>query len=248
MRVGSVLSQPKWMILAIVMAILIPTAVRLGFWQIDRLEERRETNRVWEHRLSSDPVPWNVFADNDETLEPADQQYLRVEIEGEYLPGQLLVLNRPLHETNGHWLATPLRTDSGDTVIVVRGWVPFEVRTPADVALTAPEGRVRLDAIVVPSETDPNGEPVTVDGLVRYMDITVMSAHYDFALGDVYLQSMTEGPTRYPEVLPLPDVTDEGSHFFYVIQWFAFAIIGAVGFGAMVRREAARGVATTDEG
>ncbi|RLE12233.1 MAG: hypothetical protein DRJ28_09405, partial [Actinobacteria bacterium] len=50
-----ILKQPRW-ILAIVVGVVITLAfVRLGFWQLDRLDERRVANTTSEARMS-EPV------------------------------------------------------------------------------------------------------------------------------------------------------------------------------------------------
>ncbi len=54
------LRQPKWIIATVVVLALAAVFVRLGIWQLDRLEERRLTNAVGETRLDAAPVDFSI--------------------------------------------------------------------------------------------------------------------------------------------------------------------------------------------
>ena len=242
-----VLSSPRWLVLAVVMAFLLPLSVRLGFWQVDRLEERRESNAIWATRLAAEPVPLEVILSSGDTLPSEQRRYLRVEAEGAFLAEeQVLVRNRSLDGQSGNWVVTPLELAGGEVVAVVRGWVPQGVTDPFDPVVAPPTGDVVIEGVLVPGERPVAFGPTDPDEgrLERFalLDLERLGDQVDRPLGTEYLQqtSFEASLDLAPELLELPDIDDEGSHLAYAIQWFSFALIGTVGFVALLRREAAR--------
>ena len=242
-----VLGSRRWLAFAIVVAVLVPSAIRLGFWQVDRLEERRATNAIWGVRLDAAPVPLEAILDAGNTLPSEQRRYLRVAVEGTFLAGeQVLIRNRSLDGQSGSWVVTPITLETGSVLAVVRGWVPLGVTDPFDPVLDPPSGRVALDGVLVPGERPVAfGPSDPVEGrLTRLalLDLDRLGVQVGAPLGQEFVQQTSDekGVELPPELLELPDVEDEGSHLAYAIQWFSFAIIGAIGFLALVRREAAR--------
>ena len=242
-----VLSRPRWLVFAVILAVLIPTSVRLGLWQLDRLEERTQQNVVWGARLDADPVPIEVILDAGATLPSEQRRYLRVTMDGTYLPTeQVIVRNRSLDGRSGSWVVTPMRLGDGVVVAVLRGWIPLGITDPLDEVLDPPAGGVSLEGVLVPSErpvalgpTDPGDGRLT---RLALLDLDRLGRQVDEDLGSEYVQQTSEelGVSLPPELLDLPDLTDEGNHLAYAIQWFSFALIGLAGFRALARREAAR--------
>lgn len=240
MKVRAVLARPRWFILAVLMAVLVPGSVRLGLWQLDRLDERMARNVIWEHRLAADPVPLDVVTSNTSTLTPEDVRHLRVVVEGTFVAEeQVLVRNRPEGGRNGNWVVTPMVRDDGSTLAILRGWVPFEAVDPADRRLTPPPGLVRVEGVLVPGE-EPTGLGPRDEGEGRLprmvlLDLERLGRQMGADLGGYYVQQTSPGDL--PSLVTLVDVDDNGPHLAYAIQWFSFALIGAAGFAALVRRE-----------
>lgn len=55
----------QWVIITLVALLLIPTMIRLGFWQMDRHDERAARNRLVAEALAADPVPVERLAAPD---------------------------------------------------------------------------------------------------------------------------------------------------------------------------------------
>lgn len=240
-RAWLVLTRPRWLVLTFLMLVLVPLAVALGFWQLDRLEERQLTNSVWLLRLGMDPVPWEVAAADPESMDAEDLRFLRVVVEGQYVPGeQVLVRNRARDGVSGHWVVTPLVTPEGGAVAVVRGWVPFDLEEPDDPRAVPPTGTVRVEGVLVPGEEPTSLGPTNPEGrLTRLalLDLERLSHQSGLELGVAYLQAVPTAEEGLPAPLELPDPTYEGPHLGYAIQWFAFAAIGLVGYGALIRKQ-----------
>ena len=90
--------------------------VRLGFWQLDRLEQRRARNTLLASRLGAAPAPWS-----DTTA----IRYRRVTLSGvaDY-DREIVLVGRSRGGSPGVNLVTPVRRRGSDTAVLVnRGWV-----------------------------------------------------------------------------------------------------------------------------
>ena len=101
---------------ALVVAIV---CVRLGFWQLDRLGQRRARNAILAARLTLPPLPV------ERGTTPDSARNRRLIARGVYdFGGELISPGKSFDGTPGVALLTPLRLADGSTVLVDRGWVP----------------------------------------------------------------------------------------------------------------------------
>ena len=96
---------------------------RLGFWQLDRAQQKLDLQARLQARavlppLSPTELPGDAAA--------AQAQYDRpVQLRGRWLSEHTLYLdNRQMNARQGFYVLTPLRLPSGDAVLVQRGWMP----------------------------------------------------------------------------------------------------------------------------
>src|SRR5262245_32816096 len=87
------LLRPKWIAFTLGMVLLIVVMINLGFWQLRRLDQRREFNAAVEARYDTAPQPL------DEVLtpgtDPRDVQWLPVIANGTYRPEETIhIVNR----------------------------------------------------------------------------------------------------------------------------------------------------------
>lgn len=231
----------KWILSHVLVVALIIAMILLGFWQLQRLDDRRERNDAIESR-TAEPVA--VVGD---LVSPADPlsiggefEYRIVEATGVYQPAdEVLVRNRTYEGRPGYWVLTPLLLDDGDAVIVNRGWIPNDLgATP-----TPPAGQVRVLGMVQPSRTaeglqrDDPAEGVLTE--VARPDIGRLAQQISYPLLPVSIQLEAQAPPAgdLPRMLSRPAL-DEGSHFSYAVQWFIFTIIAVVGYPLVLRRVA----------
>jgi len=93
--------------------------VRLGFWQLDRLGQRRARNAIVAARLALPPLPVERGTSADSA------RNRRLIARGVYdFAGELTSPGKSFDGTPGVALITPLRLADGSTVLVDRGWVP----------------------------------------------------------------------------------------------------------------------------
>lgn len=224
-----------------VLAVLVAVVcIRLGLWQLDRLDQRRALNSTYREALA---LP--VLDLRDDTLaavraRPDAFAYRRARLTGTPDPGGDVVWRgRSLDGRPGVNILTPYRSPGG-AVMANRGWAPSadaaNVRLrPLREAVADPIG------VLIPLPDAPEqARPVflgTPDGRVlsvQLPDAALLARHVPDLL-PLYAQLLPDQPappglTR----LPLPDLADEGPHLSYAVQWFAFAGIALFGFLSVV--------------
>lgn len=202
--------------------LLAAVAVRLGFWQLARLDERREANRVELSGRSLPPLRLNAPSGIDSVLHGR-----RVIASGRFDPaGEIILRNRAHNQAPGVHLVTPFRLEGSDEVAwVLRGFAfaPDGMKPPKVSA--ADTGVVELSGIGASfPQTEDGGQPVSFDGATTYrrLDESVLLRKEPSSLkGFIYLEGDTAGVGRLPAVPP--PALDEGPHFSYALQWFGIA-------------------------
>lgn len=231
------LRQPKWLVAAVVVLALAALFVRLGVWQLDRLEERREENRVGQTRFSATPVDLETaLAEAGSDLESL--RYRRVAVHGVFDPADEVLIRSQVHLGQaGYHVITPLQSDPA--VLVNRGWVPLtEDQPPA--AAAPPKGEVAILGWVALTQTRPalgREDPPGRQGVLSRVDIDRIGQQVRYSLAPVYVVALEEPDGELPAPVRPPEFSDEGPHLGYAIQWFGFAAIGLVGFYFLLRRK-----------
>lgn len=230
--------RPLWLLSHLFALSLVVLFVSLGFWQLDRHEEKATRNRTVEARSAQPPV------DVGELLAGRsvdDLRYRRASAEGRYASeAQLLIDNRSNDGLPGAWVVTPLRLGDGSVLAVSRGFQGFEsgAIAPPD----PPAGRVEVVGSVVPWDdrdcgvrTDEGGTPVGAACLSREATEEVAGG----PLLPVVLQLTSSEPAEGAGLVPVPPPElDAGPHRSYAVQWFIFTTIGLVGYPLVLRRVA----------
>lgn len=227
------LFTPRWVLVHVSVVSLTAFMVFLGFWQLDRLEQRRERNAAIETNTRSEPVPATA------AMGVKQNEWRRVRLSGTYINDKtVIVINRSQDGVAGDNIAVPFRTESNGIFLVNRGFVPLTVssRTSPDQPLEL-VGYVRLtqdrrtlgaiDANVVGTKEFQRFD------LPRIKTATGLDMNTGY-----FVQLIEESPspgTGFPTPVPLPEV-DEGSHFSYAMQWFFFSSVAFVAWIAVIRR------------
>ena len=251
--------------------------VRLGFWQLDRLEQRRAGNAGLAERIAAEPITLSGAP-----LDTSGLVMRRARLSGQW-DGELAVAlaGRSRGGAPGVHVLTPLRTADGGAVLIDRGFVPSaDAATVAGPELRASgeatvEGRLRPLSPVAATEGSmreagasegPAGGAATptgtgagaATGAGAEAESAVWPAlptwfarspdgignHVPYDLAPLYLvaeERTGEGP--YPAPAAPPEL-DDGPHLGYALQWFSFAAIAVLGWGAMVLKARATRDAT----
>jgi surfeit locus 1 family protein len=241
---------PRWIITTIVVIAAIGVMIRLGFWQLDRMEQRRMFNQRVEIQLNSPPLDLNQALAQG-SLEPDDlntMEYRQVIVRGQYRLSETVVLrNRVWQNQPGYHLFTPLYLDGSEFALLIdRGWIPLDQREmenwgqydePGEVLV---QGQIRLAQnnrrFGVPDPTLAPGQ----NGLEAWNAVNIerITGQVQGKLLPVFVVA---APDHDNTVMPYrmieqPDLS-EGSHLGYAIQWFSFAAVLAVGYPIFVRKQ-----------
>lgn len=230
--------------------VLVVGFVQLGMWQLDRLDERRTSNSLIEERGAAPPAPLQELI----ALHGADPDGLvhrRAIVAGRYRQDlEFFSIGRTYGERSGTLVATPFELADGTLMIVVRGLVPSDTAGPPAEGFDPPSGAVTLTGRLDDGEEPLRiGEPAPEGGIITSISRVDLDFIDTWIPGDVapvsLLLDSQDPEATGPFPVPVPDEElTEGSHLGYAIQWFAFALIVAVGVGYLVWRA---GVDVRDE-
>jgi cytochrome oxidase assembly protein ShyY1 len=243
------LFSSKWLGYLLLAAIFATACVFLGRWQMDRRAETlAEINRVLSN-YSAAPVPFAAVRDEFNELEP-EKEWTQVEMKGQYdAAGQRIVRNRPLNGQPGYEVVVPFKLESGETVVIDRGWLPIGNNNPGrpDTIPAPPEGDVT--AVVRLKAGEPTLQRGAPDGQLASIDLPTYAAELEYPiLTGAYGQLASESPAAPEMPLPFPmPSTEEGTHLSYSLQWFAFGVLMFVGFGYAARQQARNAAIDAEE-
>ena len=216
--------------------------IRLGFWQLDRLDERQQRNAAIQAELDRPIVDLNA-----EPVPAEGLAYRRLRVHGTFDPGHEIVLsNRSYSGQAGVHLVTPLRIDGMDAAVLVdRGWIPASQASGEARAGFALSGTVEVVGLARPSQDEPSitwladptrGPDAPALGSWRFLNLPAIQAQIPYPLLPVILEaSEPVGGQPLPKPQTEIDVS-EGPHMSYAIQWFAFAAIALLGGAAWMVR------------
>ncbi|MDO5677979.1 MAG: SURF1 family protein [Propionibacteriaceae bacterium] len=223
----------RYIAIVVIGIMLAITFVQLGRWQLDRLDQRRDRNaNVVAHE--SEPVrPYQELMNRE--IGDQDQWY-RVSATGEYLPQQFQVRYRSLDGAYGSEVLGVLKTDEGEHLLVNRGFLPRQGAAPtAELPPTLP-GTVSIVGFVQRNQQGDDVAMTPHEGQLRLINSESIGASMGIELVNGYVSVLESTPADSSELTPLgrPSL-DEGSHFSYALQWFAFTVIGVIGLVVLIR-------------
>lgn len=227
------LLRPGWVLTHLVVIAIAVSFISLGLWQVRRHYEQVEENTRVEAQLASSPAAL------EDALASSDIDLLPVRATGTFAADeQLQLAPRSRNERPGFEVLAPLRLDDGRALLVNRGWMPLDSELPAppagEVTVT---GRLRTPFDSRQVLTDDAG---TIT-LVSSVDTDVLAEQVDDLITEGWLEVVDE-QAREQGVLPRPaepPVLEAGPHLNYAAQWFAFTIIGLIGYPLLLRRRLA---------
>ncbi|KIH97203.1 hypothetical protein LP52_20945 [Streptomonospora alba] len=226
-------------------ALIVPSFIWLGFWQLDRWEDKSAEVARQEANMAADPVPVGRLTAPGEDVS-ADEQWRRVTATGHYdAEHELLVRNRDGSRGVGLHVLTPLVTADGTALLVNRGWIeqPPTATSRPDVP-PPPEGRVTATGRLRFSETEESTGIRVRDGLpegqIMIVDVDRIAANLPYPVYGGYAELTEQRPegTDPPEQVPAPEA-NTGMNLSYAVQWWVFTGIAVGGWIFLMRREIA---------
>jgi cytochrome oxidase assembly protein ShyY1 len=230
--------RPAWMLSHLLVLGLILATLSAGFWQLDRLDQRREANQLVQERAEIAVQPLDAVL--AETEELKDLAFRQVSVRGTFRSEhEYLISNRTFDSSPGFWVFTPLVTADGRAVIVNRGFIARAIVQQELDDFDAPEGEVEVSGLLFESVGGGRFAQGSEFKELSRPDVAQMQTVVHETLAPMYLQ-LTDSNQQLPVALDPPD-RGEGPHFSYAVQWFIFMTIGVIGYPLVLRRIAGGG-------
>lgn len=230
----------RWLLATIIVLAAMATMIRLGFWQLDRLEQRRAANAALTAVLASDPLPLTADLHSETPDALKDRQ---VVAEGAFdFEEQVILLVQNWSGQPGVHLLTPYVLDGTDTAVIVdRGWVPQRDVNAADLDKYNTAETGSLNGFVALSQPlsrygNAAAQPEGPQGEVYRVDVEMLQAQMPYDLLPFYVLQAPDG-NEQPPFRAEPEIDlSEGPHLSYAIQWFLFTIVVGVGYVMLLHK------------
>ena len=218
----------KWIgsfVLCIIFSII---CVYLAGWQMSRKEALDWRNSLIVQNYHAAPYSFSDHPTVFHNFDPGSQWH-PVSLHGQYITDrQFLARNRPYEGQNGFEVLVPFQADTGEVVLINRGWISASSsdasRPSADVP-TPPAGDVTVIARIHQGEMSTGKDaPEGQIASINLQDISERT-HLPVATGAYgLLESEDPSSANRPEQKSEPEL-DNGPNLSYSMQWYAFAIL-----------------------
>lgn len=239
--------RPRWILSHLFVLALVVAMASAGFWQLDRLQEKKDRNARVEARTAEEVVAVETLTAPGAYDEADGLEFRRVTATGTYRADQeVLVRSRSRDGAPGSWVLTPLALADGTEVAVNRGWISNSGQLEAvPERYAAPGGEVTVTGLVRRTETRGSFGPTDPsEGTLRNLaraDVERLDEQVPEDLLPVYVQLEEQDPAgargARPTPVPIPAL-DEGPHLSYAVQWAIFTTVALVGYPLILRRRA----------
>lgn len=215
--------------LIVIYLLLMVLLLNLGFWQLNRADEKRAFLEQRDQMMRAEPLKLSAAtADNPESL-----RYRKVTVTGHYDTEKLFLLDNQIFKGKaGYFVLTPFIIAEGKKAVLInRGWLvanPDRHILP-DVSIKKPEGLsisgrinnfpsvgIKLAGGGIPTNTKP--------AVVQVVDSQVLAKKLGYPLFSFQVElgsDMADGYTRQWQTTTL---MPPQQHFGYALQWFGLAM------------------------
>ncbi|KTD53401.1 SURF1 family protein [Legionella santicrucis] len=221
---------PSWLML--ILAILFFSLfVRLGFWQIQRADEKRKMIVAQKTQELQKPLFWTKS-------QKQPLQYERIILKGNYLPQIFLLDNQHYQHQFGYNVLSPLELPDGSIIMIDRGWVPGELSRQVFPNIIIPNEFVTLQgSVYFPSKNqwilgpslEKKGNKVVI---LERLDTQLISQVLQKAVSPFIIRldkQDANGFVREWATVSMPPQR----HLAYALQWFVMALVVLIIFVAL---------------
>lgn len=225
MRLGVVEFRAPALFISLLTLVLLVLLTGLGFWQLDRAEQKRAL--MAQYQGGEGEAPLRIVPD---LVSTEDLEYRPATVAGVFDGARQFLLDNRTHQgVAGYEVLTPLRIEeSGHGILVNRGWVPRGMTRTELPPLPVPAERVRLEGMLKhPARTITLGEGEDREAgwpkVLQRVRIELQSEQLGYSLLPVVLllgPDQDHGFIRDWE--PLQGFGPE-QNLGYAVQWFGLA-------------------------
>ncbi|MGK0499774.1 MAG: cytochrome oxidase assembly protein ShyY1 [Oceanicoccus sp.] len=212
---------PNWRA-SVLAVLLIPLLLWLGFWQLDRAEEKRGLQQQFEQRQQRGPVLLSSLDGN------GDLRYQSVELSGEFINDKVLLLDNRIYQGRfGYEIIQPFKlTDKAQLVLVNRGWVVGD-KSRRELPNIKP---LLGDLTLVAEIYVPHGEPFSLGNdsaigwprVLQSLEIAELTAEFELPLFPYTVRLKQESSASFENNWMVVNLKPS-KHVGYAVQWFAMS-------------------------
>lgn len=230
MRSFRFLLSRRWVLFAVVVAVLAYAAYWLGGWQFRRLDDRKASNDVVRTNENRQVTPVGDVLRPGSDPSGSDEWRV-VSATGTYDTANTVVVRyRNRDGEQGIDVVVPLVTSDGTALLVDRGFLETDPGGSDRTEVPAPPaGEVDVTGWVRENGT---GDSVAVKDLsTRAVNSEEIGAAIGRPVYGGWVELRSEDPEPAQALAPveLPEL-DNGPHFFYGLQWWFFGALAVFGF------------------
>ena len=214
--------RPGWLLSLWVLAFM-PVLLGLGWWQLERAEEKRHMQAAIDQAESAVPLPLH------EALRLQDPAWRPVQLEGRFDARYIWLLDNRIRDGRAgiEVLQAFHELSSGKRILVNRGWLPWPDRRVVP-KIETPEGVQRLDAqIVAPSQAgflqSDSSASQTWPRLISDIELESMGRQSNLKLLPHVARLRSGDTAGFTLEWPALPMT-ASKHTGYAVQWFALAL------------------------
>lgn len=224
MRIGKYQFKPR-LIPTILFLVLLPVLIRLGYWQLERANEKRVIIAEQNAKLAMSP---KII--DQRLVDTGNLQFHRLQITGTFLNKYQVFIDNKIHQNKaGYEVVTPMRIGhSQQYVLVDRGWVPMGTSRSTLPSIETPMQEVTILGIAkyhtkdVVSFGDANRSNKGWPAVVRWVDIKALAKETKLDLLPFMLLLDPHAQFGYVREWKFINMPPE-KHVSYAVQWFAMA-------------------------
>ena len=216
--------QPEWR-LTLFTLLLLPLMISLGFWQLDRAEEKRAMSALYAERLAAAAQPLDEVAADD-------WRYRQVRLSGRFIDEELWLLDNQLFQGQvGYNVVMPFQLQDGGIVMVDRGWVAGNPDRRILPQLESVAGEVTLVGTVYVPTAQPftlaaTALPANWPKVVQHLPWQALPRQQQLALPYVVRLNPESAALLQANWLVVNVSPDK--HTGYAVQWFAMSAMLAL--------------------
>lgn len=215
--------------------VVIPLLLSLGFWQLDRADEKKVIDTEIKTAIAQQPINLNA-----ETLKDITQSaYRKITVSGNYdANNQLLLDNRTHQGKPGYHVLSPFHFDginAKQAVLINRGWIGYQGTRDAipDIAIDNTKQNISGSIKMI-------GEAIVLSGDKQQNSSNKLTPHNYHLIQSIQLEDLESqlGYKLLPIVIELGKNEKNGftrdwqpyygsvdKHNAYALQWFAMALV-----------------------
>ncbi len=212
----------------VITVILLPLLVSLGFWQLDRAEQKREIYEQFKNRQSAAIIDLNL--DSPKRHSKQDILWHQIKLKGVFDPGiNILLDNQVVNSAPGYFVFNAFMLDD-EWLLVNRGWLPTGADRSIAPAIYTPKEEVELIAVATDVPTtgillgNNNIERISEEIFrMQKIDIEEVSKITGLKLLPFIARLEPESDHGFVREWVMPGSGEE-KHLGYAFQWFALAL------------------------